>query len=381
MGDWIDAFSLSWVVPLVLDSMMSVAMAVYDYFVGGGDGIIYVLIWGFLGLSIGIYLAKMYFPKEWLALFGFSDGGEMYGAGIDAWEISRNVLKPMLRAMFAIVILLQVKPQYITNFVVNPFLEFGAVYVNSITSVILPDGAPKTRAKCPSNLGDYLTKDSCDFLINPIDEISAVNNGVIKKGFGFIDKGYRQITIPVLGIFMIKDGLLNIITGLLLVATFFSSNLFMALLIIHGIFKLGFSLILYPFKVMLYVVKKDDSAYWFNPWPALDDLVNSLKKLVVAMIAVAFMLLVNISIAGAMFNFDADSIQGFGGQSIGWLTCIMTFWLLQQVFTETNKKLNEYVNDSAMTNFYKNVTDGVKAVAKNTTDWGTRVWGIIKGKK
>ena len=62
MWDWMDVFSLSWFVPLILDSMMAVAMSVYDYFVGNGDGVVYVLIWGWLAFTIGLYLIKMYFP-------------------------------------------------------------------------------------------------------------------------------------------------------------------------------------------------------------------------------------------------------------------------------------------------------------------------------
>ena len=64
-GNIIDALDLSPFVPLVLDSMMMVATGVYEFFVGDGNhtGIIYVLIWTFLGLTIALSLTKIYLPK------------------------------------------------------------------------------------------------------------------------------------------------------------------------------------------------------------------------------------------------------------------------------------------------------------------------------
>jgi hypothetical protein len=389
MGSWVDIFSLSWVVPLGLDSMMSVAFSVYDYFVGGGGGIIYVLIWGFLGFSIGLYLVKMYFPAKWLELFGFSGGGEMYkdphGYGLGDGSIAKNVLKRMMRAMFAIVVLLQVKPQYIMNFIVNPFLEFGSVYVNSITKIVLPADAPRSKAKCPPDLDEYLTKDSCDFLVSPIDEVSAVNGEMISCGLGFlledysfIDRG-NAIKCGFVMAFSRMDRIMNIITGLLLIATFFSLNIFMALLIVQGIFNLGLSLIFYPFRVLLYVVK-DDDRQWFNPWDAVSELVKSLQKLVVAMIAVAFMLLVNVSVVGSLFNSGVVRPGGFGGRAIGCIFCILVFWIFQRVFAKTEEKLSEYVGDAEMTEFYAKTATGVKSAAKNVAGWGGKAWKILRGK-
>ncbi|MDR1071282.1 MAG: hypothetical protein LBL21_01405 [Rickettsiales bacterium] len=375
MWDWIDVFSLSWVVPLVLDSMMAVATAVYDYFVGSGDGVIYVMIWGWLGFSIGLQLIKMYFPKEWLAFLGLSGGGEMYGGGIGGMDIGVKVLRPMLRAMFAIVILLQLKPPAITRYVIEPFLGFGAVYVDAITKTVLPD-PPATLAKCPAELGDYMSRDSCEFLVRPIDEVSAVNNKIIRIGVDkYISGGVAKLLVPILGT---KDGILDIITGIMLAATFFASNLFMALLVIQGIFKFGLSLILYPFKVLIYVAK-DDGAAWFNPWLALKDLVVSLKDLVIAMIAVAFILLINVSIAGALFNFDIENIKGVGGHSVTWTMAIMTFWIMQRVFKMTQDKLASYTGPDS-SNLYKQVTGGAKQVAENTAKWGKRAFDALKKK-
>ena len=51
-GNIVDALNLSPFVPLVLDSMMMVATGMYEFFVGNGDGIIYILVWGFLGITM-----------------------------------------------------------------------------------------------------------------------------------------------------------------------------------------------------------------------------------------------------------------------------------------------------------------------------------------
>lgn len=377
MWDWVDVFSLSWVVPLILDSMMAVAMAVYDYFVGNGDGIIYVLIWGWLAFSIGLYLIKMYFPTKWLDLFGLAGGGQMYDPKTDGWSIGTDVLKPMLRAMFAIIILLQVRPHYIMSFVVDPFLQFGAVYVKAITGVVLPNQIP-SKVPCPATIGEYLSEDSCKFMVQPIDDISRVNNTVIRRGFDFLFLGFPQLML--IGFRM--TGFLNIITGLALIATFFSSNLFMALLIVRGIFQFCLSLILYPFRVLIYVVKTPkDNNMWVNPWPAFEDLIKSLQKLVVAMIAVAFILLINVSVAGALFNFDINDVGGFGAHSVTWLTAIMTFWIVYKVFDWTRARLDKYVGDSDMTGFYDRLKTNAQAFAKDTADWGKKAIDILKNKK
>ena len=66
----IDAFDLSGFVPLVLEVMMNIATALYNFFVGNGTGLIYILIYFFLGFYIALYLVKMYLPKDWLSFFG-----------------------------------------------------------------------------------------------------------------------------------------------------------------------------------------------------------------------------------------------------------------------------------------------------------------------
>ena len=60
----VDALNLAPLIPTVLDALLAVATGGYEFFVGNGDGIIYILVWGFLAVSMGLYLIKMYFPKN-----------------------------------------------------------------------------------------------------------------------------------------------------------------------------------------------------------------------------------------------------------------------------------------------------------------------------
>ena len=47
---FLDAFNLSYFIPLVLETMMNVAISLYKYFVGNGNGLVYLFIYIFLGV-------------------------------------------------------------------------------------------------------------------------------------------------------------------------------------------------------------------------------------------------------------------------------------------------------------------------------------------
>ena len=68
----VDSFNLAPFVPIILDALMAVASGGYEFFVGNGNGIIYILVWGFLAISMSLYLIKLYFPKVWVSFFGCS---------------------------------------------------------------------------------------------------------------------------------------------------------------------------------------------------------------------------------------------------------------------------------------------------------------------
>lgn len=395
----VDALNLAPLIPTVLDALLAVATGGYEFFVGNGDGIIYILVWGFLAVSMGLYLIKMYFPKTWVSFFGFSGGGEMTGGGIDGFTIATNMLKPMIRAIIAVTVLLQLKPVYLTEWLINPFLQFGAIYTESITSTINETGVNAPQINCPPSViqQGWISQESCEFLVQPVSDISHANNQIIKRGFDFINSGLRGLVtlIPHGG-----ENFLNIITGIILVFTFVASNLFMALLIIQAIFNFGMALVLYPFQVLAYVVKSSDK--WLDVWPAFGGITKALQKIIVTMIACAFILCVNIAIVRALFQWNssvfvvaaggtatsnvptvANSALGFGEHSILWLSAILTFYLMFRIFNMTRQQLDSYVG-KGMDKLYNQVTGDAKKTVDNTKKLGKTLgtaFGWIKKKK
>lgn len=378
--DSVDALDISGFVPIVLDAFMYVANGTYAYFVGNGKGIIYVLVWGFLIFYIISYLVKLYIPKFWITTFGFKAGDSI--DNVSGVKIIESVLKPSVRALVAVIVLLPLHPDTIAKYLINPFLSVGSVY----TSVIIEQSVNITTdlgdghiIKCPENLLDqgWLDKQSCDYLIQPVHVLSQANNSVVKQGFNYISNGLQGLV----GFLDngIGRGLMDIITGLLLVSTFVGCNIFMALLVIQAIFNFGMALILYPFNVAAWVAKKNDS--WFDIWPALSGIIDALKQVVITMIACAFILCVNVALVRALFQWNHNAfstvadgtVGGFAGHFMVWLSCILTFFLMNKMFEITREKLTEYIGGNS-TDLYKKV----KSDAKTGWDIATGVSGKIK---
>jgi len=388
----VDSFNLAPFVPLVLDAFMMVATGGYEFFVGNGDGIIYILIWFFLIISLSLYLVKMYFPAKWSSFFGFSGGGEMADGKADGMTIAQNMLKPGLRAIIAALVLLQIKPIYVTEWLVNPFLEFGALYTRAITDGINTGGlvpAAAVKVECPPDIiqKGWISERSCEFLTQPVADISHVNNQMIKRGFDFIHRGLRGLItlIPHGG-----EDFMNLISGILLVATFVGCNLFMALLIIQAIFDFGMALILYPFHVLMWVAKPKNPDKWFDIWPAFSGITKALQELVITMISCALILAINVAIVRSLFNWNnsvfvvaaggsassnvptvANTGMAFGEHSVLWLSAIMTFYLMLKIFDLTRERLNMYArNKDAL---YKKVTSDAPRLWKVTKDKGKSI--------
>lgn len=360
LAEWgiVDQLNLAPFVPLVLDAMMTIATGGYEFFVGNGNGIIYLLVWGFLAITIILYLVKLYLPKTWGDVFGFSGAGTLADGKTNGETIIYNVMKPCLRGIIAAALLLQIRPVMLTQVLVNPFLQFGAIYTHAITETI-NDGASAKKIECPESVLQHawISKSSCEFLVQPVSDLSAANNQVIKRGFEYMTSGLRGLMT------MIPHGggdFLNLITGIILIATFFSSNLFMALLIIEAIFKFGMALVLYPFQVLSYVAKPSDK--WLDIWPAFAGITKELQHIVITMIMCSFMLCINIAIIRALFTWNnsifvvaaggaaysnvptiARAAGGFGEHSILWLSSILTFYLMFKLFDLTQKQLETYV--------------------------------------
>ena len=391
----VDALNLAPIIPIVLDSLMAIATGGYDFFVGGGTGIIYILVWGFLAVSLSLYLLKMYFPKTWVSFFGFSGGGEM-SDGVEGMTIANNMLKPCIRAIIAVTVLLQLKPVYLTEWLINPFLQFGSLYTHSITETINETGVNAPKIECPPSVIEqgWITQESCEFLVQPVSDISHANNQIIKRGFDFINQGLRGLLtlIPHGG-----ENFLNIITGILLIFTFVASNLFMALLIIQAIFNFGMALVLYPFQVLTYVVKPSDK--WMDVWPAFGGITKALQKLVITMIACAFILCVNLAVIKSLFQWSSSVFVvaaggsassnvptainagiGFGQHSILWLSSILTFYLMFRIFELTREQLNAYVGEG-MDKLYNQVKGDSKTIMNRAKSIGSAISNVIGWKK
>ena len=377
----LDSFDLSYFVPSLLEIMMNAAITLYKYFVGNGTGILYLFIYLFLAFYIALYLFKMFIPKDWVSLLGLSDGGEMWSDKANGWSVAENVLKPCARAVIAGILLLQIKPVYVTEYLVNPFLEFGSYYTQDILKTINPTLSSPDENKdleCPLKNQDWLSKRSCNFLTNPVHVIAQENNRVIAYGFRFLSQGLLGMAtlIPHGG----KD-LLNICTGLILISAFTASNMFMTLLIIQAIFNFGMALILYPFKVITWVVKKSDK--WFDIMPVFSQIADALQKMIITMIACAIILCVNIALVRALFKWNQStfiaaaggvsntnvptitSIANYFGQHFMlWLSAILTFFVMQNIFKMTRERLNTY--SGVKNKLYEDATSSGKELWKKT---------------
>ena len=89
----------------------------------------------------------MYFPKMFLGFFGVSGGGEMAN-GVAPQKIIDDVIHSGVRAVIAVAFLLQLKPVFLTQWLVNPFLQLGAVYTHTITESINEAGIRAPEIQC-----------------------------------------------------------------------------------------------------------------------------------------------------------------------------------------------------------------------------------------
>lgn len=368
----IDSLNLAPFVPLVLDALMMVATGTYEFFVE--SGVIMALIIGFLAMTVCWYVLKLFIPHEFLTMFNIKPGDKL--GEVKPQEIAKKILQPGLRAVVALAILLPLKPEFMTKWLINPFLQLGSVYTTQVIESTNLIGTARADVSCPEDIIEqgWLNKESCKFLVQPIAEISATNNQIIRRGFTFLSQGLlgMMTLIPHGG-----EDILNVITGIVLILTFISSNLFMAMLIIQGIFDFGVQLMLYPFYVLTYVTKS--SKKWFDIWPAFSGITQALQRLIITMIACAFILCINIAVVKALFKWNTsvfvmaaggsasaniaalpvtDSF-GFGEHSVTWLSAILTFFLLAKIFEMTQQQLQNYIGKDS-DKLYKQASSDVK---------------------
>lgn len=402
VADWkiVDALDVSPLIPDILDALMMVATGGYEFFVNNGKGIIYLLVWGVLAITIGLYAVKLFFPKQWLSFFGFSASDEI--GKVDGFKMSENMLKPAIRAIIAAVVLLQIRPVFVTEWLVNPFLQFGSLYTDALIQTIPQMNFIPPQVECPQNIVEkaWISESSCKFLVQPVATLSYANNQIVKRGFEFMTNGLRGLLTIISH--NAGENILNVLTGLFLIITFVSCNIFMALLIVQAIFNFGMALILYPFQVLVWVAKKNDK--WFDVWPAFSGIIKALQELIITMIACAFILCVNIAIVRSMFSWNSSvfsvasggmahtnlpmatsASMGFGAHSVLWLSSILTFFVMLRIFNLTRDKITQYTG-SGMDKLYKSVTGDakttfgkIKALPNKIKEIG-KVAGWIKSK-
>jgi hypothetical protein len=160
------------------------------------------------------------------------------------------------------------------------------------------------------------------------------------------------------------------------------------------------ALVLYPFQVLTWVVKKNDK--WLDFWPAFDGIIKALQKLIITMIACAFILVVNVAVVRALFQWNssvfvvasggsatsnvpqvASSAMGFGQHSVLWLSTILTFYLMLRIFELTREQLDKYIG-KGMSNLHDDVKKDASATWKNANAYARKLTdavGITKGKK
>jgi len=393
VGGFIEGLSLAPFVPLVLDTMMSVAMAGYAFFVGDGGGVIYILVWGWLAITICLYLVKLFFPSKWLEMFGLKGNDALIKGELTGFKIGEELLKPGIRAVFAVIVLLQIRPQYMTRFIVDPFLQFGNIYTSGISQIIQdqhPRFGTPPDADCPDWLIEkgYISENGCRFMVQPVMTITHANHFMIKRGVELVGQGLGKLGVMSIIVRGPVEGILDIITGIILVMTFLSSSFFMTLLIIQGIFHFGFALMLYPFKVLTYVAKESKS--WFDPWPAFDGIIGALKQLVITMIAAMVMMAINIAVLSALLDWDGGMLEsgaaGFGRHSMTWLSAILTLIIMSHVFKFTREQLVGYAKgvqggDKNIDELYNKVTSDAKALWNNSASFVKKMGKIAGGKK
>ena len=198
-ADWgilsVDSLDLSKLIPIIMDSFMFVANATYSYFVGANhNGPIYTLVWLFFAFYIAIYLIKLYVPKFWTTIFGFKPGDSIENTS--GTKIAENLLKPAIRVLVAVILFLPLRPEFITNTLINPFLKFGSIYTTGIINIVSADKTiNSSKLECPNTLLEqgWLSKESCEYVVQPVHVLSYANNQVIKRGFRYLSRGLSSL--------------------------------------------------------------------------------------------------------------------------------------------------------------------------------------------
>ena len=151
-GGLIDSLNLAPFIPTILDAMMQVATGTYSYFVE--TGIILALIVGFLAMTVCWYAIKLFAPPQFLTLFDIKPGDKL--GEVKPQEIAKKILQPGLRAVIALLVLLNLKPMFMTQWLINPFLQLGSIYTTQVLEPINITNKGQPNVVCPKSIIEQL---------------------------------------------------------------------------------------------------------------------------------------------------------------------------------------------------------------------------------
>lgn len=371
--DWISATSIDKFVPFLIEIMMNVSAGLYDYFVP----LLTMLMWTLVAFNLAVFVIKQYIPGDYLGFLGIGDGGKYYNdAASMSWGIPERLAKQIMRGAIATTILLGARPAFLTEVIINPFLSIGTTYTEFILNASNVNANVPAAPARQCETRDFFSPEVCTNLSNPIAGIIYKNNQVVTLGL-------TMMSIPAFmtGAPRVRGGdlggwLFNFIVGLALVATFFISGLLLASLLIQGILNFCFEIMLFPFKAFKFVMQSHDT--WANPWVALEGIITSLRKLVVSMIVSGIMVIINVTLIGAMFGAG-----GLGSEMNSWadkfttlLGCVLCIVVLYRLFDIAQEKMTAY-GASVDKEFYGNLTGAATNLGKQGVGLAKKTKGMI----
>ncbi|MDR0448905.1 MAG: hypothetical protein LBG89_00380 [Rickettsiales bacterium] len=359
--EWISNVSLDKFIPFIIEVMTTASAGLYDFFVP----LVQAVIWLLVGFNIALFVVKQFVPQNWLDFFGWKGGGEYYDndkAAKLAWGVPTRLAKMVVRASLATTLLLALRPAILTETIINPFLGIGSMYTEFImSSQASGEAARPGTSSADCNTNSFLSEDVCLRLANPISEIIYRNNQVVVLGMDMMgvpsfitDAGASRMTLDM------GQNLFNFITGAVLVITFFLAGLYIASIVIQGILDFLFAVLMFPVKTLKWVMQTD---VWMNPKAALEDVVASLRKLVVAMIIGGIMTIVNMTLISALFGGGVDvGLSSWSDKFMILLSGILCLVVMTKLFDIAREKLAKYGAPSD--EFYKDITSNAQSLGK-----------------
>ncbi|MDR0319559.1 MAG: hypothetical protein LBH81_02355 [Rickettsiales bacterium] len=374
--DWMNGASLDKFVPFMIDVMTRVSAGLYDFFVP----LVSAFIWTLVGFNIMLFVIKQYVPQDWLDFLNIKNGGGYYDGKKTAelaWGIPKKLAQMMMRAALATTILLAVRPTFLTETIINPFLKLGSIYTESILNSPPGEGSPKAGVGMECNTHSFFSPEICNQMANPISGIIYKNNQVVTLGLdmmgvpSFITGGNPMSKKPDMGLW-----LFNFFVGAVLAITFFLSGLYIASVILQGILNFCFAIMLFPFRTFKWVMQQTDA--WANPTEALKGIIDSLRGLVVAMVIGGIMTLINLSLIAALFGQSGISanLSSWSDKFMIALSSILALLVMTRLLEIAKEKMAKF--GAPDETFYKNLTANAQTLGKTAVKLGGNIGKMLK---